>query len=60
MLSEDLQIYRDTFELCKQLCQYSQYVPKHWRYGEYGRAVSMSLDDYDGIININMKKVKTK
>lgn len=53
MLSENLQIYRDTYELCKRLCLYAQNVPKYWRYGEYGRAVSMSLDALDQIYVAN-------
>ena len=56
MLSEDLQIYRDTYELAKTLHVYSRNVPKHARYGEYGRAMSMSLDALDMIYVANSDK----
>ena len=56
MLSEDLQIYRDTFELCKLMHTYSGNVPKSVRYGEYGRAMSMSLDALDMIYVANSDK----
>ena len=53
MLSENLQIYRDTYELCKQMYSYSKDVQKYARYGEYGRAVSMSLEALDLIYVAN-------
>ena len=53
MLSEHLQIYRDTYELAKELMEYSSRVPKPIRFGEYGRAVSMSLDALDAIYVAN-------
>ena len=56
MLSEDLQIYRDTYELARKLYEYSQHVPKHVRYGEYGRAVSMTFEALDLIYVANSDK----
>ena len=53
MLSEDLQIYRDTYELCRLLFIYQNDVPRSARYGEYGRAVSMSLEALDLIYVAN-------
>ena len=53
MLAENLQIYRDTYELAKALMANESHVPKQIRYGEYGRAVSMSLDALDAIYVAN-------
>jgi hypothetical protein len=53
MLSENLQIFRDTYELCAQMYKAMPDVPKHARYGEYGRAVSMSLEALDQIYVAN-------
>ena len=53
MLSENLQIFRDTYELCVQMYKAMPDVPKHARYGEYGRAVSMSLEALDQIYVAN-------
>ena len=53
MLSEDLQIYRDTYQLCKLMYGYMKDVQKQARYGEYGRAVSMALDALDLIYVAN-------
>lgn len=53
MLSENLQIYRDTYELCRLLFIYQNDVPRSARYGEYGRAVSMSLEALDLIYVAN-------
>jgi len=56
MLSEDLQIYRDTFELCKMMYKAMPNVPKQARYGEYGRAVSMALEALDQIYVANSSR----
>lgn len=53
MLSENLQIFRDTYELCAQMYKAMPDVPKHARYGEYGHAVSMSLEALDQIYVAN-------
>lgn len=53
MLSEDLQIYRDTYELCRQLYGQMNDVQKHARYGEYGHAVSMAFEALDLIYVAN-------
>lgn len=53
MLSENLQIYRDLYELSRRLLQNQRNVPKTVRYGEYGRAVSMSLDALDMVYVAN-------
>lgn len=53
MLAEDLQIYKDTYNLCKQLTTYQQRVAKAIRYGEYGKAVSLAFDAMDEIYQIN-------
>lgn len=53
MLSENLQIYRDCYELAKALMTGESQVPKQLRYGEYGRAVSMSLDALDMVYVAN-------
>ena len=53
MLSENLQIYKDTYDLVRQMYRYMNNVPKHVRYGEYGHAVSMVLDALDLIYVAN-------
>lgn len=53
MLTENLTIYRDTYELCRMMMLYSEKVPKTYRYGEYGRAVSMALDALDMVYVAN-------
>lgn len=53
MLSENLQIYHDTFDLCKALYQYMDKVPRSLRYGEYGHTLSMSLDALDMVYVAN-------
>ena len=53
MLAEDLRIYKDTYNLCKQLTVYQQRVCKTIRYGEYGKAVSLAFDAMDEIYQIN-------
>lgn len=53
MLSEQLQIYRDTYELAKAMYGYYNNVPKALRYGEYGHALSMTLDALDMIYVAN-------
>lgn len=39
MLSDELQIYKDTFKLCKILMSYSKNVSRLVRYGEYSVAI---------------------
>ena len=56
MLSEDLQIYRDTYELCRLMYAYMKDVEKSARYGEYGRAVSMALEALDQIYVANIDR----
>ena len=56
MLSEDLQIYRDTYELCRLMYAYMKDVEKSARYGEYGRAVSMALEALDQIYVANVDR----
>ena len=53
MLTENLTIYRDTFELCRLMMLYLDSVPRSHRFGEYGRAVSMALDALDMIYVAN-------
>lgn len=53
MLTENLTIYRDTFELCRMMMLYMNDVPRSHRFGEYGRAVSMALDALDMIYVAN-------
>ena len=53
MLSEDLQIYRDTYELAKALYRYYNNIPKGLKYGEYGHVLSMALDALDMIYVAN-------
>lgn len=40
MLSDELQIYKDTFKLCKILMSYSKNVSRLVRYGEYSVAIA--------------------
>ena len=56
MLSENLQIYHDTFDLVKALYQYIDKVPRALRYGEYGHTVSLALDSLDMIYVANSDK----
>lgn len=53
MLSEELQIYRDTYELAKALYRYYKNIPKALRFGEYGHVLSMALDALDMIYVAN-------
>lgn len=51
--SEDLQIYRDTFLLCKLLMGYSKHVTKMIRFGQYEVAISKACQALDLIRRIN-------
>lgn len=53
MLSDDLQIYKDTFKLCKLLMSYSKNVSRLVRYGEYSVAISKACAALDLIRRIN-------
>ena len=53
MLTENLQIYKDTKELAKQLLIYQPKVPRIARYGEYGKALSLACDAMDMIYVAN-------
>ena len=53
MLSEDLPIYKATFDLIKQMYVYQNNVPKQLRYGEYGKAQSMAFQALDLIYCAN-------
>lgn len=51
--SEDLYIYKDTFQLCKLLMQYSKNVSKLIRFGQYEVAISKACQALDLIRRIN-------
>ena len=51
--SEDLQIYKDAFLLCKLLMGYSKHVTKMIRFGQYEVAVSKTCQALDLIRRIN-------
>lgn len=53
MLSEDLQIYKDTYQLCKELLKHSRNVSKLIRFGEYQVAMSKAFSAMDMIRIIN-------
>lgn len=53
MLSEDLQIYKDTYNLCKELLKHSKNVSKLIRFGEYQVAMSKAFSAMDMIRIIN-------
>lgn len=53
MLTENLQIYKDTKELCRVLLTYQPNIAKIIRYGEYGKAISMACDALDLIYIAN-------
>lgn len=60
MLSEDLQIYKDLFLLCKTLLRYQQQISKTVRYGEYAVAVQLACSALDMVYvanrDINMRE----
>ncbi len=47
MLTENLQIYKDTKELARLLLTYQAQVPKVVRYGEFARAVGLACEAMD-------------
>lgn len=53
MLSEDLEIYKDTYRLCKELLKHSKNVSKLVRFGEYQVAMSKAFLAMDMIRIIN-------
>lgn len=53
MLSEQLQIYRDTFKLCQALLSYNNNISKTVRYGMYADCLSMSCEALDCIYVAN-------
>mgnify|MGYP002727311753 FL=1 len=53
MLSEDLEIYKDTYRLCKELMKHSKNVSKLVRFGEYQVAMSKAFLAMDMIRVIN-------
>ena len=53
MKSEELQIYKDTFNLCKILMTYSKNVSKIVRFGQYSVAVSKACTALDLVRRIN-------
>jgi hypothetical protein len=56
MLSEDLQIFRDAYELARLLFVYGKDVPKHVRYGEWAKAQSLVFEVMDMIYTANSSK----
>lgn len=53
MLSEELQIYKDTKQLCQLLMKYQPSIPKSLRYGEYSKAVTLAFEGLDMIYRCN-------
>lgn len=53
MLSEQLQIYRDTFKLCQALLAYNNNISRTVRYGIYADCISMSCEALDCIYLAN-------
>ena len=58
MLSEDLQIYRDAYELARLLYVYEKDIPKHVRYGEWAKAQSLVFEVMDLIYMANSDKAE--
>lgn len=58
MLSEELQIYKDTKQLCQLLMKYQPNVPKSLRYGEYSKAVTLAFEGLDMIYRCNADKAE--
>lgn len=56
MLSEELQIYKDTHLLCELLLRYQEHIPRQLRYGEYGKAISLAFEALDLIYLCNADK----
>lgn len=53
MLTSELQIYKDTYTLCKVLLAYSDKVPRGVRYGEYATATKYAFHALDLIYRCN-------
>ena len=47
MLTNELQIYKDTYNLCKVLMAYNDKVPCTIRYGEYATAIKYAFHGLD-------------
>lgn len=58
MLSEELQIYKDTKQLCQLLMKYQPNIPKSLRYGEYSKAVTLAFESLDMIYRCNADKAE--
>ena len=56
MLTNELQIYKDTYTLCKVLMEYGDKVPRGVRYGEYGTATEYAFRALDMIYRCNSDK----
>lgn len=56
MLSEELQIYKDTRQLCLLLLRHQQHIGKALRYGEYATAIGLSFRSLDMIYRCNSDK----
>lgn len=56
MLSENLQIYKDTKQLCMMLMKQQGNVPRSLRYGEYAVCISLAFRALDAIYRCNADK----
>lgn len=53
MLSTELQIYKDTYTLCKVLLIYNDKIPRSIRYGEYETSIKYAFHALDLIYKCN-------
>ena len=53
MLTNELQIYKDTYNLCKVLMTYNDKVPRTVRYGEYATAIKYAFHGLDILYKCN-------
>lgn len=53
MLTEKLQIYQDVYSLAGMLVDNENNVPRHLRYGEYGKILSMVFEVLDYVFLAN-------
>lgn len=56
MLTEELQIFKDTQNLCKMLLQYQADIPKCIKFGEYGNAITYSFNIINDLHSISLTK----
>lgn len=56
MLTEELQIFKDTQNLCKMLLQYQADIPKCIKFGEYGNAITYSFNIINDLHSISLIK----